>query len=148
MDHLGAPGHFPSRQSAEFIFCTQTLCFLHQSGFRYRHNRQGRITMNSKQVVLITGSSTGFGRLFAETLARKGHTVFATMRDAGGRNAKNASEIRTLAEKESLPIHVLELDVTDDASVGRAVDAAVAQADRLDVAINDAACYLPGLPAG
>ncbi len=32
--------------------------------------------MNSKQVVLITGSSTGFGRLFAETLARKGHTVF------------------------------------------------------------------------
>src|SRR5947209_19958763 len=84
--------------------------------------------MNSKQVVLITGSSTGFGRLFAETMARKGHTVFATMRDPGGRNAKNASEIRTLAEKESLPIHVLELDVTDDASVGRAVDAAVAKA--------------------
>src|SRR2546427_335380 len=61
MDHLGAPGHFPSRRSAEFISCTQTLCFRHQSGFRYRHNRQGRITMNSKQVVLITGSSTGFG---------------------------------------------------------------------------------------
>ncbi len=40
--------------------------------------------MNSKQVVLITGSSTGFGRLFAETLARKGHTVFATMRDPEG----------------------------------------------------------------
>ena len=48
--------------------------------------------MNSKQVVLITGSSTGFGRLFADTLARNGHTVFATMRDPGGRNAKNASE--------------------------------------------------------
>jgi len=101
--------------------------------------------MNSKQVVLITGSSTGFGRLFAETLARKGHTVFATMRDAGGRNAKNASEIRTLAEKESLPIHVLELDVTDDASVGRAVDAAVAKAGRIDVAINNAGYYLSGL---
>src|SRR6266480_241148 len=70
--------------------------------------------MNSKQVVLITGSSTGFGRLFANTLARKGHTVFATMRDPGGRNAKNASEIRALAEKHSLPIYVLELDVTDD----------------------------------
>src|SRR5437899_8996381 len=114
---------------------------------RYRHNRKGRITMNSKQVVLITGSSTGFGRLFAETLARKGHTVFATMRDAGGRNAKNASEIRTLAEKESLPIHVLELDVTDDASVGRAVDAAVAKAGRIDVAINNAGYYLSGLAA-
>jgi len=101
--------------------------------------------MNSKQVVLITGSSTGFGRLFTETLARKGHTVFATMRDPGGRNAKNASEIRTLAAKDSLPVHVLELDVTDDASVERAVDAAVAKAGRIDVAINNAGYYLSGL---
>src|SRR5260221_6692084 len=101
--------------------------------------------MNSKQVVLITGSSTGFGRLFTETVARKGHTVFATMRDPGGRNAKNASEIRALAQEESLPIHVLELDVTDDGSVGRAVDAAVAKAGRIDVAINNAGYVLSGL---
>jgi NAD(P)-dependent dehydrogenase (short-subunit alcohol dehydrogenase family) len=101
--------------------------------------------MNSKQVVLITGSSTGFGRLFTETLARKGHTVFATMRDPAGRNAKNAAEIRTLAEKDSLPIHVLEMDVTDDASVQRAVDAAIARAGRIDVAINNAGYYLSGL---
>ena len=101
--------------------------------------------MNSKQVVLITGSSTGFGRLFADTLARKGHTVFATMRDPGGRNAKNASEIRALAEKDSLPIHVLEMDVTDDASVERAVDAAIDKAGRIDVAINNAGYYLSGL---
>src|ERR1700674_2549532 len=101
--------------------------------------------MNSKQVVLITGASTGFGRLFTETLARNGHTVFATMRDIGGRNAKNSSEIRTLAEKDSLPIYVLELDVTDDASVHRAVDAAVAKAGRIDVAINNAGYYLTGL---
>jgi NAD(P)-dependent dehydrogenase (short-subunit alcohol dehydrogenase family) len=101
--------------------------------------------MNSKQVILITGSSTGFGRLFVETLARKGHTVFATMRDPGGRNAKNAAEIRTLAEKESLLIHVLEMDVTDDASVERAVDAAIAKAGRIDVAINNAGYYLSGL---
>jgi NAD(P)-dependent dehydrogenase (short-subunit alcohol dehydrogenase family) len=101
--------------------------------------------MNSKQVVLITGSSTGFGRLFTETLARKGHTVFATMRDLGGRNAKNASEIRTLAQKESLPVHVLEMDVTDDASVERAIDAAVSKAGRLDVVINNAGYFLTGL---
>jgi NAD(P)-dependent dehydrogenase (short-subunit alcohol dehydrogenase family) len=101
--------------------------------------------MNSKQAVLITGSSTGFGRLFTETLARKGHTVFATMRDIGGRNAKNASEIRALAEKDSLPISVLELDVTNDASVERAVDAAVAKAGRIDVAINNAGYAVSGL---
>jgi NAD(P)-dependent dehydrogenase (short-subunit alcohol dehydrogenase family) len=101
--------------------------------------------MNSKQVVLITGSSTGFGRLFTDTLARKGHTIFATMRDPGGRNAKNASEIRALAEKDSLPIYVLEMDVTDDASVERAVDNAIAKAGRIDVAINNAGYYLSGL---
>ena len=101
--------------------------------------------MNSKQVVLITGASTGFGRLFTETLARKGHTIFATMRDPGGRNAKNASEIRTLAQNESLPIHVLEMDVTDDASVERAIDAAVSKAGRIDVAINNAGYFLTGL---
>ena len=101
--------------------------------------------MSSKQVVLITGASTGFGRLFTETLARRGHTVFATMRDPGGRNAKNAGEVRGLAEKESLPIHVLEVDVTDDASVERGVAGAVAKAGRLDVAINNAGYYLSGL---
>src|SRR5258708_11862641 len=101
--------------------------------------------MSSKQVVLIPGSRTGFGGVFPDTVARTGHTVFATMRDPGGRNAKNAAEIRALAEKDSLPIHVLELDVTDEASVGRAVDAAVAKAGRIDVAINNAGYYLSGL---
>src|SRR5256885_1921902 len=58
---------------------------------------------------------------------------------------KWGSEIRALAQKDSLPIHVLELDVTDDASVQRAVDAAVAKAGRIDVAINNAGYYLTGL---
>jgi NAD(P)-dependent dehydrogenase (short-subunit alcohol dehydrogenase family) len=101
--------------------------------------------MESKQVVLITGSSTGFGRLIAERLSREGYTVFATMRDVKGRNAKNASEIRELAQKKSLPLHILELDVTDDASVEQAVAAAVKQAGRVDVAINNAGYGLIGV---
>jgi NAD(P)-dependent dehydrogenase (short-subunit alcohol dehydrogenase family) len=101
--------------------------------------------MDSKQVVLVTGSSTGFGRLIAETLARHGHTVFATMRDPAGRNAANAAEIRDLAKKESLPLHVLELDVTDDVSVEQAVRTAVEQAGRIDVAINNAGYGISGL---
>lgn len=101
--------------------------------------------MDSKQVVLITGASTGFGRLFAETLARHGHTVFATMRDPTGRNATNASEVRALAKKESLPLHVLELDVTNDASVEQAVRTSIEQAGRLDVVINNAGYGLIGL---
>jgi NAD(P)-dependent dehydrogenase (short-subunit alcohol dehydrogenase family) len=101
--------------------------------------------MDSKQVVLITGASTGFGRLFAETLARHGHTVFATMRDPAGRNAANASELQALAAKESVPLQVLELDVTSNASVEQAVRAAVEKAGRLDVAINNAGYALTGL---
>jgi len=101
--------------------------------------------MDSKQVVLITGSSTGFGRLISETLARHGHTVFATMRNPGGRNARNAEELRALAKRESLPLHVLELDVTDDTSVERAVRTLVEQVGRIDVAINNAGYVLAGL---
>jgi NAD(P)-dependent dehydrogenase (short-subunit alcohol dehydrogenase family) len=99
----------------------------------------------TKQVVLITGASTGFGRLIAETLARHGHTVFATMRDPQGKNSKNAAELLALAERESLAIHTLEMDVTSEASVENAVRSVIAQAGRIDVAINNAGYGLLGL---
>ena len=101
--------------------------------------------MSSNQVVLVTGTSTGFGRLFAETLARHGHTVFATMRDPAVRNAANATELRTLAGKENLSLTVLEMDVTDESSVDRAVHACINQAGRIDVAINNAGYAVTGL---
>jgi len=96
--------------------------------------------MASKQVVLITGSSTGFGRMFAETLARNGHTVFATMRDPAVRNAANATELRKVSG-----VTVVEMDVTDESSVDRAVHTCVQQAGRIDVAINNAGYALVGL---
>ena len=101
--------------------------------------------MDSKQVIFITGASTGFGRLFAETLARNGHTVFATMRDPQGKNAKNAADLLALASRESLSIFTLECNVTSDASVELAVRSAIAQSGRIDVAINNAGYGLIGL---
>ena len=101
--------------------------------------------MDSKQVIFITGASTGFGRLFAETLARNGHTVFATMRDPQGKNAKNAAALLALAKTESLSIFTLECDVTSDASVELAVRSAIAQSGRIDVAINNAGYGILGL---
>jgi NAD(P)-dependent dehydrogenase (short-subunit alcohol dehydrogenase family) len=101
--------------------------------------------MTSGQVVLITGSSTGFGRLIAETLARKNYRVFATMRGVDGKNAKAAQELRALAEKESLWLRPLDLDVTGDASVDRAVRAAIEQAGRIDVLINNAGYAVMGV---
>ncbi len=86
--------------------------------------------------VLITGCSTGFGRLSAEFLARSGAKVFATMRNMP---RPEADELRALAKAEKLDITVLEIDVTDDGSVAKGV----AEAERinggaLDVIVNNA----------
>ena len=67
------------------------------------------------KTVLITGASTGFGRDTAETLARAGHTVFASMRNPQAQNRDHAQALR---EKD---IEVVELDVSSDTSVERAV---------------------------
>ena len=101
--------------------------------------------MARENVVLITGCSAGFGRMLSETLARKKYFVFATMRGANSRNAAAANELKQLAARESLKLRVVELDVTDEASVNRAVDAAIAEAGRLDVAINNAGYAIAGL---
>ena len=69
---------------------------------------------STTQIVLVTGASSGFGRLIAETLARQGFTVFATMRDANGRNAGSSRELQELAQRGPLSLQVLELDVTDE----------------------------------
>jgi NAD(P)-dependent dehydrogenase (short-subunit alcohol dehydrogenase family) len=82
------------------------------------------------KVVLITGASTGFGNEAALRFARRGHHVFATMRDAQGRNAQSRAELERVAKAEKLKLEVLELDVTNDDSVARAVDAALRQAVR------------------
>lgn len=92
----------------------------------------------SSAVVLITGASTGFGRDAAVTLARRGHHVFATMRDVNGRNSEHRESLQRLASSENLRLHVLELDVTHEASVQNAVLRALEQAGQLDVVINNA----------
>ena len=93
---------------------------------------------NSSQVVLITGASSGFGRLIAETLARKQFKVFATMRKMKSRNASAARGLQEFARRESLNLHLLELDVTEDASVERAVREVIAKSGRIDVLVNNA----------
>jgi NAD(P)-dependent dehydrogenase (short-subunit alcohol dehydrogenase family) len=89
-------------------------------------------------VVLITGASSGFGRDAAERLAKRGHQVIATMRESTGRNQPSRDALETLAQREGLPLHVLDLDVTDEASVERAVAQGLDRCGRLDVAINNA----------
>jgi NAD(P)-dependent dehydrogenase (short-subunit alcohol dehydrogenase family) len=84
------------------------------------------------KTVLITGASSGFGRDAAQTLAHAGHRVFASMRAIADRNGPHAEALRARG------IHVVELDVTDDASVERGVAEVFAEAKRLDVLVNNA----------
>lgn len=90
------------------------------------------------QVVLITGTSSGFGRLIAETLARKGFHVFATIRNMKTRNAAAARELEQLAHRESLNLQVLELDVTQEASIDEAMNEVMNKSGRIDVLVNNA----------
>lgn len=83
--------------------------------------------------VLITGSSTGFGKLAALQFARNGDTVFASMRTL----AKGA-DLEKARDSEGIKIELVQLDVTDEASVKQAVDGIVASAGSIDVLINNA----------
>ncbi len=46
-----------------------------------------------KNVIVITGASSGFGALAARALARAGHTVYASMRETAGRNAPQVKKV-------------------------------------------------------
>lgn len=97
------------------------------------------------QTILITGCSSGFGRLAAEKLARRGDRVYATMRGVDGKNRDIAEELRGLTSAEGVDLRVLELDVTSDESVGSAVDTVVAESGAPDVVINNAGQMFVGL---
>src|SRR5712692_2085968 len=97
-----------------------------------------------EQTILVTGSNSGFGRLTVETLARQGYRVFAGMRAAAGKNAPAAEELRALAQREQLALHLVEIDVTDDASVEQAIKAIIGATDRLDVVVNNAGVSYSG----
>lgn len=83
--------------------------------------------------VLITGCSTGFGKLAALQFARAGDTVYASMR-----NTAKGAELEQAKADENLKIDLVELDVTDDASVAAAVKKVIDEAGQIDVLVNNA----------
>jgi NAD(P)-dependent dehydrogenase (short-subunit alcohol dehydrogenase family) len=90
-------------------------------------------------IALITGSSSGIGLATSLYLARRGYTVWATMR-----NLEKASEIRKIIESERLPIELAQLDVCDDSSVKEAVAQILQKSGRIDVLVNNAGYGLRG----
>jgi NAD(P)-dependent dehydrogenase (short-subunit alcohol dehydrogenase family) len=95
-------------------------------------------TSTTRRVALVTGASSGFGRLAAQALALAGPTVYASMRDTGGRNAGAAAEMTALAGSRRMRLRPIELDVQSQASVDAAVARTIAEAGRLDVVVHNA----------
>ena len=91
-----------------------------------------------KNVILVTGASTGIGRLTAVSLAAAGHIVYASMRDIAGRNASHVRELRDWAFAHGHDLRAVELDVLSQDSADAAVATIVAEQSRLDVVVHNA----------
>ncbi|WP_221391514.1 SDR family NAD(P)-dependent oxidoreductase [Dyadobacter sp. NIV53] len=93
-----------------------------------------------KKIIVITGTSSGFGTLMVRTFSNAGHIVIATMRNANTKNKEIADELGSLPGVE-----VVDLNVADDTSVKEGVQHILGKYGRIDVLINNAAIQGNGL---
>ncbi|MDZ7861984.1 SDR family oxidoreductase [Acidovorax sp.] len=86
----------------------------------------------SGRVAFITGASSGLGAQFAKTLARAGAGVVLA-----SRRVEKLKELRARIEGEGGDAHVIELDVTDHASIKSAVAHAETEMGSIDILVNN-----------
>jgi NAD(P)-dependent dehydrogenase (short-subunit alcohol dehydrogenase family) len=95
--------------------------------------------MKAQNVALVTGSSSGIGFETSLMLARNGFNTYASMR-----NLEKSKDITQIANKEKLPLQVVQLDVIDHKSIREAIDKVVEENKRIDVLVNNAGYGLLG----
>lgn len=92
----------------------------------------------SRQIIVITGASSGFGALTARALARAGHIVYAGMRATHGRNAPAVADAEAFSKQYGVDLRSVELDVANEASVEAGIAQVIADERRLDVIMHNA----------
>lgn len=97
-----------------------------------------RSDITPAKVILVTGASSGFGRLAANALAHSGHVVYASMRETRGRNAPQVADVQAYAREQGVDLRAIELDVNAQASVDAAVAAIIETHRRIDVVLHNA----------
>ena len=97
------------------------------------------------QRVLVTAAGTGIGALASVSLARDGHTVYASMRDPQGRNTDTAQNLTDGTAGAAGALSVIELDVLDEKSTLDAVEHIDREAGGLDVVVHNAAHLFVGV---
>ncbi len=91
-----------------------------------------------EHIIVITGASSGFGALAARSLARAGHTVYASMRETTGRNAPQVKEVEKYAAEYAVNLRPIELDVSSQKSCDTAIQEIISKNGRLDVVVHNA----------
>ena len=92
-----------------------------------------------QKVAIVTGSSSGIGYATSLLLARNRFHTYATMRNSG-----RSADIQEIANKERLPLEVIQLDVNDDASIRDSIEKVESENERIDVLVNNAGYGLVG----
>lgn len=86
----------------------------------------------SGRVAFITGASSGLGAQFARTLSAAGAAVVLA-----SRRIERLKDLRAQIDGEGGDAHVIELDVTDHASIKSAVAHAETEVGSIDILVNN-----------
>ena len=90
------------------------------------------------KVIIVTGASSGFGLMAAQSLSRAGHTVYAAMRETLGRNAAQVEAVKRFATDNTVDLRAIEMDVVSQNSVNAAIEQVMSTHGRIDVIVHNA----------